>query len=154
MNEFIRNFLNNNFAVGILTGLISGLLVTIYYRHKDLKKEKLLYCQTLCSHAIYLVTLSEAYNLLTLSSDELKKIIIDIHLHFPCRNKWIEIPLELKSTVTNVENECSEFTSILLKCVNTPEQIDTYSQQYKDLCKKLNKNTNKLIDFIWKFRSH
>ena len=154
MNEFIRNFLNNNFAVGILTGLISGLLVTIYYRHKDLKKEKLLYCQTLCSHAIYLVTLSEAYNLLTLNSDELKKIIIDIHLHFPCRNKWIEIPLELKSAVTNVENECSEFTSILLKCLNTPEQIYTYSKQFNDLCNTLKKHTNQLVDFIWEFRNH
>ena len=127
MNEFIIDFSNNNFIMGILTGLISGLLVTIYYRNKDLKKEKILYYQSLCSHAIYLVTLSETNNLLKLNSNKLKKIIIDIHLHFPYRNKWIKIPNKLKTTITSVENGCSEFTHILLKCINNPEQIDTYA---------------------------
>lgn len=105
-----------NGILGIITGLISGYIVTIHYRRKDLEREFILYCERLLKYASCLSNISMPLKLIHMDANEIIRTLADIE--FPRKYSWLKIPRALKKDaylVKNMENDCNVLFSNLLE---------------------------------------
>lgn len=108
-----------NGVLGIITGLISGCIVTIYYRRKDLEREFIFYCERLLKYASCLSNISMPLKLIHMDAKEIINTLAD--MEFPRKYSWLKIPSTLKKDaylVNNVENDCNVLFSNLLEYSN------------------------------------
>lgn len=142
----------SNAVLGIITGLISGYIVTIYYRKKDLEKEFILYCERLLKFASCLSNTFMPLKLIYMDANEIIKTLAD--MEFPRRYSWLKTPRTLKNNaylVNNLENDCSVFFSNLLEYSDAlmwSLDTDTTAEcraQHAKICNE----KHKIIDEKW-----
>lgn len=160
-----------NICLGVVTGIVSGCLVTVYYRKKDSEREFVLYSEQLLNYAIRLFNAYMPFKLIYMDSKEIITILAEMEQ--PHRYSWIKAPKEIRENnniITAVEDDCSSFISNLLAysdallMQNSHNMSEDSRAKYKEICEekhneireiwlKYSKDWTKLLEFLRKYRS-